>query len=70
MLKTSESGYQLILSSVDTNKQIEVTNITGNDVLQNVGVLDGGGGFVNELQTAQGAIIVVDNVAINRDTMI
>ncbi|HRK96954.1 MAG: flagellar filament capping protein FliD [Alphaproteobacteria bacterium] len=67
VLKTSESGYQLILSSVDTNKQIEVTNITGNDVLQNVGVLDGGGGFVNELQTAQGAIIVVDNVAINRD---
>ena len=67
VLKTSESGYQLILSSVDTNKQIEVTNITGNDVLQNVGVLDGGGGFVNELQTAQGAIIVVDNVTINRD---
>ena len=67
VLKTSETGYQLVLSGVETNKQIEVTNITGNDVLQNLGVLDGGGLFVNELQTAQPATILLDNVPVTRD---
>ena len=67
VLKTSESGYQLILSGVDTNKQIEVTNVTGDDVLLNLGVTDGVGGFPNVLQVAQGAEIVLDNITITRD---
>lgn len=67
VLKSSKSGYQLILTAADTNKQIEVTNVTGDDVLQNLGVTDGLGAFVNELQTAQGATIVLDNVTITRD---
>lgn len=67
VLKTSENGFQLILSATDTNKQIQVTNITGNDVLQNLGVLDAGGLFDNELQPAQGAIILLDDVPVTRD---
>ncbi|MDD3021063.1 MAG: flagellar filament capping protein FliD [Alphaproteobacteria bacterium] len=67
VVKTSETGYALVMTAVDTNKQIQVSNISGNDVLQNLGVLDGGGSFVDELQPAQGAILVVDNVTINRD---
>lgn len=67
VLKTSETGYQLILTANDTNKQIQVSNITGDDVLQNLGVIDGGGAFVNELQPAQGAIVTLDNVTVTRD---
>lgn len=67
VLKTSEAGYQLVLSGVQTNKQIEITNITGDDVLQNLGVLDGGGLFVNDLQLPQGAIITLNDVPVTRD---
>lgn len=67
VLKVSETGYQLVLAAVDTNKEIQVSNITGDDVLQNLGVLDAGGLFVNELQTAQEARIVLDNVTVTRD---
>lgn len=67
VLKTSETGYQLILSATNTNKAITVSNITGTDVLQNLGVLDSGGAFVNELQPAQGATVLFDGVPVTRD---
>ena len=68
VVKTSNTGYQLVLSADATNKQISVTNITGNDVLQNLGVLDSGGAFANPIQTAQGATITLDGVPITRDS--
>lgn len=68
ILKTSATGYELILSGNQTNKNITVTNITGTDVLQNLGVLDAGGGFVDEIQLAQGAIITLDGTTVTRDT--
>lgn len=68
ILKTSDNGYQLILSGDETNKDIEVTNITGNDVLQGLGVLNNTGGFVDEIQQAQGAIIELDGVEVTRDS--
>lgn len=67
VLKTSESGYQLILSATNTNKAISVSNITGTDALQNLGVIDSGGAFVNELQPAQGATVLFDGVPVTRD---
>ncbi len=68
ILKTSTTGFELVLSATDTNKSITVTNITGTDVLQNLGVLDAGGGFANEIQVAQGAIITLDGTPVTRDT--
>lgn len=67
VLKTSSSGYALILTGTQTNKDINVTNISGTDVLQSLGVLDNGGGFVNEIQQAQGAQIILDGTPITRD---
>ncbi len=68
VVKTSNTGYQLVLAADATNKQISVTNITGTDALQNLGVLNGGGAFANPIQTAQGATILLDGVPITRDS--
>lgn len=68
ILKTSENGYQLIFTGADTNKEMTISNITGTDVLQSLGMLDGTGLFVDELQAAQGAEILLDDVLITRDT--
>ncbi len=67
VLKVSETEFQLVLTAQDTNKAIEVTNVTGDDVLNLTGVTDGVGGYNNIIQAPQGAIIEVDGVAIARD---
>lgn len=67
VLKTGATGYQLILTGNQTNKNIAVTNITGTDVLQSLGVLNGGGGFANPIQVAQDALITLDGTPVTRD---
>lgn len=67
ILKVSETDFQLVLTAQETNKAIEVTNVTGDDVLNLVGVTDGVGGFQNVLQAEQPAIIEVDGVTVTRD---
>lgn len=67
VVKTSSTGYQLVLTATQTNKAITITNKTGTDVLQNLGVLNGSGGFANPIQSAQGAIIKLDGTTVTRD---
>lgn len=67
VLKVSETEYQLVLTAQDTNKNIEVTNVTGDDVLNQTGVTDGAGGFNNIVRNFQEAMIEVDGVQITRD---
>lgn len=67
VIKTSSTGYQLVLTANQTNKAITITNKTGADVLQNLGVLNGSGGFANPIQSAQGAIVKLDGTTVTRD---
>jgi flagellar hook-associated protein 2 len=67
VIKVSETEYQLSLTGSDTNKNIEVTGVTGTDVLNSVGVTDGIGGFNDVLQIPQGSIVEFDGVTITRD---
>lgn len=67
VLKVSETSYQLIMSATTTAKQIEVSNVTGTDVLGSIGVTSGGT-FANQLQAADQAIINLDGVSITRDS--
>ncbi len=67
VLKVSSTSYQLIMSATDTAKEISVTNVTGTDVLDSIG-LTSGGTFANELQSADQAIIVLDGVTVTRDS--
>ena len=66
--KVSETDYQLVLTGSDINKQIQITGVSGTDVMQSIGVTDSGGAFVNELQAAKPAIIKVDGISYSRDT--
>lgn len=68
VIKASSTGYQLVLTANQTNKAMSVTNITGTDVLKNLGVLNASGGFVNQIQSAQGAIVKLDGTTVTRDS--
>ncbi|MGB0719130.1 MAG: flagellar filament capping protein FliD, partial [Bdellovibrionales bacterium] len=67
ILKTSETDYQLVLTGDETNQTIQTALVSGDDVLNLVGVTDGAGSFNDILQDEQPAIIELDGVTITRD---
>lgn len=67
IVKVSATSYQMILTGADTAKQIEVSNITGDDAMAGLGFMSGGV-FTNVIQPAQQARIKFDNIEIVSDT--
>ncbi len=66
--KVSETEYQLVLNGSDINKQIQITGVSGDDVMQNIGVTNSGGAFVKELQIAQPTVVTLDGISYSRDS--
>lgn len=67
VVQVSSTTYQLVLTGTDTAKEINISNITGDDVLQSIGMIDGSGAYVNEIQAASVAEIEIDGVSYTRD---
>lgn len=67
VLKVSANSYQLVMSANETAKAITVSNVTGTNVLDSIGMTSGGT-FTNELQAAQQAMLTLDGVPITRDS--
>ncbi len=68
LLQVSEGSYQLVLSGEDTNQELTMSSVSGDDILVSLGVLDGSGEYLQELQEAQSAILVFDGLPITRDS--
>lgn len=68
VVQTTPTNFQLVLSGTDTAKAISITNVTGTNVMQSIGVTDGGGTFVNPIQVASQAEVKIDNVSYFRDS--
>lgn len=63
LIKSSDSGYTLVLASADTGETITATDSSG-DVLESLGVLDSSGAYANQLQAAALAEITIDGVTV------
>jgi flagellar hook-associated protein 2 len=68
VLKISTGNYQLVLSANETNKAITTAVVSGDTVMQNLGVTNGVGAFINQIQPQQAAQIRLDGVLISRDS--
>lgn len=68
VLKVSSSSYQLVLSGAATGKTISASAVSGDDVLQSLGITDADGDFVDVLQEPQQAIFSVDGIEVTRST--
>jgi flagellar hook-associated protein 2 len=68
IIAVSGDQHVLVLTATDTGKAITTSASAGDDVLAGLGVTDGVGGFANELQAAQDAILTVDGLAVSRDS--
>lgn len=68
VVKIGENEFTLVLTGQETNKAIEISNVTGDDVMTSIGVTDSlGGAYSNVLQNAQAAQITLDGITITRD---
>lgn len=68
ILQLGNGQFKLVISGKDTAKNVTVSNITGDDVLQSLGVLTSGGAFANVTQPAQQAEVSINNSIVNSDT--
>jgi flagellar hook-associated protein 2 len=68
MVKDSSGNYRLVLSAADTNKAITAQAVSGDDVLNELGVTDSTGAFADVLQAAQPALVTVAGSQISSDT--
>ncbi len=64
LIKSSDSGYTLVLASADTGQSITASAVSGDDVLQGLGITDADGAYANQLQAASLAEITIDGVTV------
>jgi len=68
VLKVSASSYQLVLSAMATGTTMTAASVSGDDVLQALGITDEDAAFANVLQEPAQAIFSVDEIEITRST--
>jgi flagellar hook-associated protein 2 len=68
VLQVSSSSYQLLLTATETGKAIVTNTVSGDNVLNGIGVTDSTGAVANEVQAAQSAKFSLDGVEITRDS--
>lgn len=67
ILQVGEDEYKLILNGEQTNQDIEIISLSGDDIMQSLGVTDASSAFQNIVQDAQGAILQIDGITVTRD---
>lgn len=69
VLKVAENDYRLVLTAAETGRAIQLTQVSGDSVLDRLGLTTGGGTNIkHELQAARTAQITIDGVTIERSS--
>jgi flagellar hook-associated protein 2 len=68
VIQVSNTDFEMVLSATTDNADIVTSSVSGDDVMNNLGVTDSSGGFANVLQVAQAANFTLDGVSITRNT--
>jgi flagellar hook-associated protein 2 len=68
IIQVSSTEFEMVLSGTEDAADIETSSVSGDDVMNKLGVTDSSGDFTDVLQTAQPAIFKLDGVSLTRDT--
>lgn len=68
IIQISSNQFEMILAATKDNADIATSVMSGDDVLNSLGVTDSSGAFTDVLQTSQAAIFSVDGITLTRDT--
>ena len=67
VVKVNETNYKLVLTGQETGVNIRREGISGDNVLQAIGVLDGANAYKNTAQTSEKARLTYNGIDIARD---
>jgi flagellar hook-associated protein 2 len=68
IIQVSSNQYQLVLTGTEDNANIVTSSVSGDDVMNKLGVTDGSGNFTDQIQKAQPAVFTLDGVQLTRNT--
>lgn len=68
IIQVSTSSYEMVLSATNDNADIQTSVVSGDNVLNNLGVTDSSGSLTDVLQKAQPALFTLDGVSLTRNT--
>jgi flagellar hook-associated protein 2 len=68
IIQVSSNQFELVLSGTEDAADIEISSVSGEDVMNKLGVTDSSGAFTDVLQTAQSAIFTLDGISLTRDS--
>jgi flagellar hook-associated protein 2 len=68
IVQVSSSQYEMVLTGTEDGSDIVTSSVSGDDIMNKLGVTDGSGNFTDEIQKAQPAIITLDGITITRDS--
>jgi flagellar hook-associated protein 2 len=68
IIQISDSSYEMVLTALNDNADIETSVVSGDDVLNSLGITDSSGGFADVLQVAQPATFTLDGISLTRNT--
>jgi flagellar hook-associated protein 2 len=68
IVEVSSGQFEMVLSGTQDAANITTSSVSGDDVLNKLGVTDSSGAFTDVLQVAQPAEFTLDGVSLTRDT--
>jgi flagellar hook-associated protein 2 len=68
IIQVTSNSYQLVLTGTQDAVDITTSSVSGDDVLNKLGVTDSNGAFASVLQTAQAAEFTLDGISLTRNT--
>ncbi|QIP02376.1 flagellar filament capping protein FliD [Bradyrhizobium symbiodeficiens] len=68
IVQVSSTSFQMVLTGTEDAADITYSSMSGDDILNKLGVTDSSGSFTDVLQAAQAAEFTLDGIAMTRDT--
>jgi flagellar hook-associated protein 2 len=68
IVQVSSGQFEMVLSGTKDAANITTSSVSGDNVLNKLGVTDSSGAFTDVLQTAQSAIFKLDGISLTRDS--
>jgi flagellar hook-associated protein 2 len=68
IVQVSSGQFEMVLSGTTDAADITTSSVSGDDILNKLGVTDSSGAFADVLQAAQPAIFTLDGIALTRNT--
>jgi flagellar hook-associated protein 2 len=68
IIQVASNDFEMVLTATNDNADIQSSVVSGDDVLNKLGVTNSSGGYTDVLQKSQPALFTLDGIALTRNT--